>query len=119
MSNQAWECYKCNRVNAPWMPHCSCHLTGSSSSGIGITNPIGNYSYPVDLRICGLCGTQFKFGESHHCNCMQSGGLTLAEIRQRCSHEWNSTHNPSNAQEKFCVKCGVNNCDVPCAGGWL
>ena len=76
MNNQGWECGKCGRVNAPWMPHCHCHEVKTSTTygtAASTTTPFGS---PVDLRICGLCGTQFKFGEMHACKCMQSGSLT-------------------------------------------
>ena len=35
--SEGWECPKCGKVNAPWMPSCDCHITrtGSSDKGQG------------------------------------------------------------------------------------
>ena len=25
LAQQGWECPRCHKVNAPWMPHCTCN----------------------------------------------------------------------------------------------
>lgn len=48
-----WKCPQCNRVNAPWVPHCDCHLTGTASTFVP-TAPVMSPTLATDTMIRGV-----------------------------------------------------------------
>ena len=49
-----WECPKCRRVHAPWVPECDCHEKDA-------TTPMGMY------KLCLKCNTTYGDGQKHSC----------------------------------------------------
>ena len=52
-ASQGWECPKCGRINAPWMPTCPCYqdktktFTTDTDSNISVNSETGTQSYII------------------------------------------------------------------------
>lgn len=53
--NQPWECTRCHKINAPWLPFCDCKLeTGGGSVSLGV-RIYGTGTLPQESDRCLVC----------------------------------------------------------------
>ena len=122
MNNQGWECSNCNRVNAPWMPYCGCHVKKSYAEmqHDETEKVIRRQKSAIDAaaELPDQCATgKHIYDKQRRCIvCLVYG----RDLEDSCSHEWVDTHTLLGAPgSKRCSKCGVSARDVPIVGGWL
>ena len=59
---QGWECPRCHRINAPWMPFCYCE-----PPKVEITTNLTTTTHGG--RVCGACGNSSKVGYNSEVTC--------------------------------------------------
>ena len=49
-SQKGWECPRCGRINAPWLPCCSCDKSTTYTTSSRTIDPTSTGSIAGDLR---------------------------------------------------------------------